>query len=1033
MKYISLRFLILLIGACATVFLLNGVFNREVGADPLSSEGTKTLPQSTGPDPGRVSTGGLAPKLEGSEGPFELEEVWTERYDQVRMKPRKGWTIVFVGQDQTNVLRGVVRALLVTEDLKSDIESNLGFNGDDLRSSSELVELAIQGRQVDFSDLSPGVEYFVWPEIDGFLTEGRFHSFPTEEEEWLLHPASGLSIRVVNTSGDPVGGVEVRVFYSTADTGYLGYSWRERLRRKFFYWSDRTESSGIARLSYPLSVPMSVTCEHIQGFNVSMDYEAFDGEEVVLRMAPGFTVFGTVSEASGEPVPTGFVGFLYMGDERTEDAGSAVVEQDGTFICPDVSADHSALLAIAYSDGYTVDEKHILSPQPGDLIRLDFQLQKAQGVHLRLLQPSGAVLDKIEVMASEDGFDWVPGSYFSDSAGCISTAPSFLPGHRYLLTWWSDGWSGPPVPFSVPENPDVVIDLVLPAMGYVGAVVCSNPDLLGDEGLEYEFHSLVHSDSGVVSWSDPAARSPWIPIGPGILAVNSMKLGRVDTLVDILPGDNGVVAVPVQTGYLRFVLPDKEDNSRWEVRIVNTFGYRDSPVMLPAGGAELQLPVGRHSLVIETGSLRGYSIGPFNLTERGLDLGEIQLSGGAVYGTVVDEDGSPWPGISLELHRDDNWFGGLTRTSVDGSFFFADLAPGEYQLSVLPNTSLLLFQPDQTINLRLGQNELREGLVFSVPGSAVGKCTLPMSAMHPVQGFHARSDWLEVSHVDGEMSFPISAPFPGDWVGGFSTGYGGASFYGTPVVSSAVDFAIDDSSAREREIRIVDNAGRPIAAAHIEFRLFESIVFPGGASSDSEGLFHCFAPIAFPLELLVHLPNGGLSVVPISSLPESGDFMIGGELVSANFHCQTLVGDPVPGVTIWNTRTRTRAITAADGNGTLSGNPSADQIRIEKAGFVSTIVRLQNSTVVLLRRSLPLVAFSTPEGVSVSRIAIDPLFSLGYPIEIEPIADDSRHRWVVAGIPEGAYLIRALDSEGVVLLSREINLAAGDSGEITLH
>ncbi len=872
-------------------------------------------------------------------------------------------------------------------------------------------------------DVFSGMEYLVWPDIQKHEVSARYLSFQGEEVTWRLSSADGLRVRVEDANRSPVEGIAVRVFYSVADTKYLGYSWREKLQRKFFFWEEKTNAAGEVLLGQPLSMPMTVACEHIDGLNFEVEYEASDGDHIVLMATRGFSVYGKVVDGEQSPVAGGFVGFLYMGNGRTEDAGSTKVKEDGTYVCTDVSAEHPAILAVAFKDGFAVDHHLIQRPRTGDNVELNFVLNPAIAFQMRFVTPSGVPLHGIDVMASRDGYDWVPGMYTSDQNGLVSTDDAFVPGEVCLLQWWSDYWRGPEMTVLVPTAGEVV-DVVLPPMGSFSRLNLHQNLPVGLESFEVEFHPRSNWDNSYATWIDQRARSPWIPTGPCTVSLVSKDGMRWDWDVVIGEGDNGLLTLPqVLTDTLRFELPEPEDGP-WEVRLLNSRGYRSDPIAIHGGGAEIPISVGRHALVVADGSPRGYCIGPFDVPSGGLDLGLLQLEGGGIEGAIRDHNATPWSGIQIELHRSDGWYGGEVTSDELGRFQFSGISPGAYKLFLKPSSSHLLFQPNQIQEVGVHSGEWVRNVDFELSGMPPVWGKLMGAPQHPLRGFHAVKGWLETSPVKGDHTFSLSPPSDQDYVGAFCLSDSLVRIYGADVESGQEQYEVDAFNTVEREVRLVDQAGQALPSAFVTFRLRDGASFPGGASADAEGVLRIDSSPALPLEALFQLPGGGVEVYSVAELPMAGDLMLGMQTLQCEVHCEGLDGIPVAGVTLWNQDAGLRAITDRGGVGRIHGPPGEGGLRIEKFGYWPLVTTFETSVSAILRRRVDLVELRLPEGLAIERLQVEAGFSVGTPMDLSAVRAEEEDSWLIRSFPEGEYRLRGWNGRGELVLDEVLAMLA---------
>ncbi len=1019
----------LLVLAAAVVAALLLPREEEGGAEPAA--GSSAASASPTADRGLESGAGesgrpVAPGAAASPAsPVAAGAAAVDAPSGVRERDARGWRLAFPGAGGAEGLLHVVEVDVALQEAVLD----LGFGADDLLAHPAHRTLPLLDGRADCAGLQPGVEYLAWTELPGRLSEARYLRFPLDTADWPLASAEGLRVRVLGGAGEPLAGVEVHVFASTADTGYLSLGWRERLLRKFFRWQGRTDDEGRALLDHPTAAPMAISCGEVPGLSLEVDYEAFDGEEVVLRGAPAFAVHGRVTDEDGEPVGSGFVGFLTLADGRTQEAGSARLEPDGSYACTDVSAGPSALLAAAYCDGYVMATRPVLRAAPGDELRLDFRLRRAVPVTLRLRLPDGSPAAGIRGMATRDGYDWVPGSAVSDEDGVMALAAGFAPGEACLLRWWAGQWKGEPLPFEVPADPAEVVELELPPMGWFSATSARGLPARRAEGALFEYHGARHGAERGQVWS-PGEASPWLPAGPGVVQLVAADGSRVEAAVALRPGDNGALELEWAAAPLRFTLPPRADGADWELWTVDRFGSRTDAWSLPPGPQELELPVGRHVLAVDTGALRGTAVGPFELGPAGLDLGLLELGGGSLSGTVLTEAGETWDGLEVELERDDGWYGGSVRVDPDGAWAFSGLAAGRYRVSLRPGRDLLLFRADQERQVELGAGESRGGLDFVVPVAGTVEVQLSADAPRPLRGFRAGPAGLELAPVAAGGAFRVSAPAAGDWLGGFHLGLGALRIDAVAVaVPSDTRFGVGPA-ADERAPRLVGPAGLPLAAALVRARL-AGAELPGAASTDAEGVLALATPPGLPLELLVALPGGGWERLEATSLPAGGDRVVGAAVTSCAVRCTDLAGAPLAGVTVWNPATGARRPTDAAGNARVPAAAGMERLRVELPGHWPLRVTAQPSLELVLRRRVERLLLRAPAGSAATRLVVAPDFELGEPFE--PSLVETGEGWELRGFPEGDYRWWLSDAAGAPVAAGAARWTAAGPAEVELR
>lgn len=927
------------------------------------------------------------------------------------------------------IREGRLNAVLLSEEVKERVLEGLGFNGDDVLDLEQFSSTPITDGVAECGHFLAGRQYLVWAVASGHVVEGQVLVLPSQNHVLVLRDAQGVTIKVEDGEGRPVTGLGVAAFCGTDDQQFIGYSWGERLQKKFFYWRGETDQNGEAILDAPYAGEMSFVADHMPGLNVSVVYSAKDGETVRLIGSPSFTVYGRVTEPDGRPVETGYVVFFYMGSSGTEDAGNTRIGTDGRYRCDDVSAGHDVVLAAAYCDGYVMETREIVRPSASATLEMDFVLAKATAVRLRLHSQAGFPLDGIEVMASNDGFDWIPGSYVSDAQGFLVTGPCFLPGRRYLLDWWSGGLSGPSVAFAVPADPTQQVEVCLGQLGRFAGV--ETTPLTRSTDSRVELVSLHSPDTASVKWSESGGVSPWLPVGPYLASFVREDGMRWTAEAFVEEGENGTLRIPVETGALGFELPEQPDGGEWSVRIRDRAGASCVPIVCAAGTTVTDVPVGEHTLWLGEGAA-GSVIGPFFVPASGLDLGRLGLDSCAIRGMVVDENGSPWKSLAVELMREDGYVYPRSTTSGDGAFEFGDLSPGEYRVRIRPGPTTLLSTPDQHATCLLGAGESAE-VTFVVPGTESARVELGGAITHPIRGFHHGRDRFSDSPVDSRGGFQVAMPAAGDWLGAYRLRAGEATVYGHHVTAVESLYLVDGAGNRAVDVRLLDARGVPLAGTRVDVRLGGVSLLPSSSSTTLAGALSCSAPAELPLELLVRLPSGGVVPLAFSALPAAGDVVVGADCQTIEVVCRDLAGEPVSGVTVWSPEARLRRLTDARGAASLPGIAPRASLRIESAGFWPLSLEARPALDITLRRPVEDVRLRLPEGLPIAGMSVAAAFTVGRELVIEPRWDEGTGCWRIGPVPEGEFHVVAWDRDGAVVVEERILVTASGPPELRLR
>ncbi|KAA3608634.1 MAG: carboxypeptidase regulatory-like domain-containing protein [Planctomycetota bacterium] len=925
---------------------------------------------------------------------------------------------------------GKARFIAISPELVEALENEIAMTYALIQTLTEISEVEVQGPELPLPEFHDQGEFFgVWM-VPGYYAQGQFWKtpIPEQEQQIRLKPAEPLVVKAVNAKGEPIPGVSVKFWNYANDPNYASLPWRERLERKYFEETLETGTDGLASLTYPLEGPMTVGVEAGSVYAPSLLLEAKPGQENVMVLYPACSARGRVVDPDGNYVPNSWVSFMARTRQgQARGMGDYPVQSNGEYHAESVSTGADGIMAIAFAQGYALSMQAIPRPEAGREYAMDFVLHPGGESRFQLLGPNEEPMAGLLVQFSASGRDWVPGAFQSDPQGRFQGSTFLARGKSYWMKIQSGPFLLDTQAIQIPESGFLEQTLRCDSAGYWNQVEL----WLGTEPQALAECAWIPDGSGKrLSWVADQ-RSPWLPVGQGFLHLKTEAGPSFSASTALRPGDNQTAVIKLTTAKVRAMLP-APGASPWEVHGFDARGgvlgqFKD----LGEGEHHWSLPTGKIRLALMQGGETLASFGPYRLASEGLDLGLLSPAPSTdLRGRLVDGEGHPWRDLTVQLSGE---AGGLrqTHSQADGSFQFTRLAPGDYELQVLPFTQLLQ-APDLRFPILIEGAEGSQELELTIRAGETVEVQLQPRPSQAWSGWLRRPQHWESVQVSTSGKLQFHAGTDALWYGAVARKPGEfylAGQFGAPPTQEA---QIQISPLNHRRLRFLQADGSPQEQARCWISL-DRYRLPVAGQLDHNGRLDLAVPkdesrYGFWLES----ESGSLHYVAVADLPKEGDWQWPQSPVAMQLQIQDLQGQPLPAVMIRSLQEPLWGMTDQNGNSSWTLVQPNRPLRAMKAGYwpVQWLPR-ETSTATLRRPAKPLLVEIHPQLAPVD-LRLQAEFDLGYSWQVPEFqsADRPRH-FRLQGVPEGAYRLIA-SRDGEVVLERPLDLSAEETNSVRL-
>lgn len=872
---------------------------------------------------------------------------------------------------------GALFVLPLAPEIQEWIAEDLGIHGGVLWEEAGGLETPIADGRALFPETEQDL-LFWWAEVPGHRVVSGFLDRKTPPPGGAvgveLEESQPLVVEVVDAEGQPLPGMLVFVMNEGRNPNFVTLPWRERLKRRFFLKSLRTDGEGRAVLDAPLEGGMEVQSGFEGGYAPTIELSARAGTPVRLVLFQAATVEGRVTDPAGQGIPGVQLVFLGAFARGKSGVGGAATDEEGRFRTERLSTASRGVYAAAILEGWEFLLTPILDPRPGQGIRLDLVLRPAVALHLRVQDPEGRPVPGAVVDLRRGAFDWMPATYTADAEGRAVTNALFVPGEPYLAFVELAGSRLPPVTVTAPAEADAEVVLQTPALGRFPPVRVRLADGSLQTPKELRFRAAAAFRGDEARWSGTEA-SPWLPRVQGTLTVRLASGAELRTEATPEAEPRDAFVLDLRPATLRFLLP--EAPGVWHLRARSSSGTsRDLGEARP-GPAEVALEPGRWHLEAEGPGGERLRAGPFELGPEGLDLGPLKPALPlALEVRVADAQGRGWPEFRLWLLPAEA--PGEAREAVtdrSGRARFEDLLPGVWHLRVRPFLAGLVQVPEQELRVVLGPATPAPPLQITVDPARLLTGRVAPGGPVPGEVFllaEPSTGWQEVA-ADGSFTLPAPAE-PGAVLGALQAVPGELrlALQAAPP-GEARDLFLDPGAGAASLLRFRLPDGRPAAGARADL-LLGSRPLGRSVSLDAEGRLAVRRPPGWDLRLRVQATGGGRLVLPLRDAGDRETLVLvpprRRDLVITDLEGRPLAGAlvlaPESGLS-WSTDARGRVAW----DPAFAGGP----LEAHHPGFLPAIASDPGTTPSLrLRRLLAEVVLRVRGAAGARRLELRPLF-----------------------------------------------------------
>jgi len=847
--------------------------------------------------------------------------------------------------------------------------------------------------------------------------------FVLKSEEWsvdrsiilVLQRAVPMKIKVVNSQHAPVVGTTVHI--RSDDLGLSDVATAEELFRSRWYWraSEVGPDGTILVKSPPLSL-VSFYVESVGKYASTTLWAQPVEEEVLIVCRESYSIRGVLSDNTGKAVSgVGLSVFRTDGRWSEEPLQSSETDESGRFFFESVQADGGLHFVMLHDLRYSPTRSDPFGASPGAIVQLQLETVQAYPLELQVIGVGGLEIQGIACSIYGEECGRLPIVLSADKNGLIRV-PGYLTklGVYYIFLHLS-GCTVRSEGFTATVEEAGPIQVTVPAIGKLAAIEFDEMYDLA-EHFTVDFFPLTDLE-GYCSTFSSESLPVLLPSGPGVLVFEIENgIYRVESVM-IPEGEATSLLIRSIAGELQFSITSLAACS---VEVYSVHHYLVAALDAAEGECNVVLPPGEYYLLVSQGG-SVIEIGPFVLTEEGLDLGELDLNSAVtICGTVRTAEGVGVPEVPLVAYGLFGYRSQFVYTNQEGDYEIVGLPAGSYRVECAGSGILGGKSPTCTQAVFLGCGAYLKGVDFIVgPQGAVIR-------------FAVRSQEALVGSfvLSGSQSYVVVGPQSRVVTVPKLAASAVAGFWERSAAGVEVHMRELDLEAREQEVlrqslstysvQLPRFRGTPDSA--VLLRIME---FPLDVSIpvDSDGLLTIRTNWPEHISLWLPQPNGAYHWQPLLAKRPSGG------IVKIR-----IVGDdqmPIPGAVAVGRRAENRAYSGPNGTAELMID-SGDWIWIDHSAFWASQVRANAEEMrVVLRRPCPATKIPfdlIEEGES---LVLRPQFELGYDFldgqnSLRRIAGG----WALPGLPVGDYDVSTRDGSGVIH-SITIHLAA--SGEVTLR
>lgn len=829
-----------------------------------------------------------------------------------------------------------------------------------------------------------------------------------------LTPCSTMTVRVVDSAQQPIA--NARVITRGSDLGLsLSAQDSEVLPSVLFQLEGTTDSNGEVMIGSPLDEPMSITVFPPGRLATVTIWDVVAQPLQLIVCKPSFIVSGSIIASKKSDLLASYVTILRDNGQQEElPLATGQCDEGGRYAFEGLPADGSTYYVLLHGDLIVPQASPRFTGAEDLHYVYDFTLIPGVSSKIELVTKWGAPLQGVALMLRDARGMRFPYTLTTDASGIVEFPAMMRQEDEYRISalvsnYWTECASFRVLPTEQINR--VVVD---------GIAELSGIQIVPAISEEYSLALFPKSERFAYSATvDEFSLPALVPSGP-LDVVLLLGSGRSELFHAAIGAEaNQSLRLVRSLAPLRFTLPESEDFAYELSHCRNVVAFRQERA---SGEQTVQIPPGQYYFTIYRHGSASIDIGPFAHSASGTNLGEIDIgSPASITGRVLRDSGAAMSGVAIRALGHSGYRSPTVMTDEQGQYHIEGLPAGEYEVYCAASGLGAGRLADQGRTVFVDSGAVIANCNFTIPGGATAEVRIynPIGVVRG--GFLASGDGHEYANPIFDNTFS-SALFDQPLRVGF---WGEANGDTWVVVKHCTsldgEVSVDGGNLAWAEYVLRENDGQ---FAEVIYLRHEGVRLPTRIAASREGRIRVGSNCASELEVGYRHADGSWLWQPlIRSRAEAGRQL---ELIVRDHS-----GRVIPGASVALRYSGNQALTDVEGCVRLPYLPE-EPIWIDHSRYwakqVTANADQMQATLLRSTRTEVLEVASTP---SLSRLEVEPLFSLGYPLQGEARqSHESRSQWLLPPLPEGDYRLWLTDQAG---LRRDLQIRLDAQGPATLR